>query len=177
MNLPGRLIAGLVLVATLPLLSVIGMAVWFGGGGSILFRQVRIGRFGQPFTMYKFRTMRNLPGLPLTCEGDSRVTSVGRFLRASKLDELPQLWNIVLGDMAWIGPRPEIPEFVDMNDPLWQQVLQLCPGLADAASFAFRNEAKLLASAADPADYYRREILPRKLQLSLDHSMRRSSSR
>jgi lipopolysaccharide/colanic/teichoic acid biosynthesis glycosyltransferase len=98
-------------------------------------------------------------------------------LRATKLDELPQLWNIVCGEMAWIGPRPEIPEFVSMDDPLWQQVLQFLPGLADAASVEFRDEEKLLASVPDPQDYYRREILPRKLRISIEHSLRRSPPR
>ncbi len=105
------------------------------------------------------------------------MTQVGRFLRASKLDELPQLWNIVRGEMAWIGPRPEVPEFVDQDDPAWRQVLQFRPGLADAATWAFRNEDQLLAAASDPADYYRREILPRKLRKSIEHSRRRFLSR
>lgn len=170
MSFVGRVAALFVLVLLLPVLSLIAFAVWCSAPGPILFRQIRVGQFGKHFTMYKFRSMRSVAGLPLTCSGDPRVTKVGRFLRAYKLDELPQLWNIMRGDMAWIGPRPEIPEFVDMNDPLWQQVLQLRPGLADAASFAFRNEEQLLASAADPQDYYRREILPRKLRISLNRS-------
>ena len=127
--------------------------------------------------MFKFRSMRVQPGLSITCKGDPRVTRVGRLLRGSKLDELPQLWNIVRGEMAWIGPRPEVPEFVDMDDPLWQKVLQFRPGLVDAATIEFRNEERLLASVPDPKNYYRREILPRKLRLSLEHSLRRSPSR
>jgi lipopolysaccharide/colanic/teichoic acid biosynthesis glycosyltransferase len=121
--------------------------------------------------------MRARAGLPLTCKGDPRVTRVGRFLRACKVDELPQLWNIVRGEMTWIGPRPEVPEFVDMNNPLWRQVLEMRPGLADAASIAFRDEEQLLAAVADPEDYYRRELLPRKLRLSIEHSLRRFGSR
>jgi lipopolysaccharide/colanic/teichoic acid biosynthesis glycosyltransferase len=121
--------------------------------------------------------MRSAQGLPLTCEGDPRVTRAGRLLRGWKLDELPQLWNIVRGEMAWIGPRPEIPEFVSMDNPLWQQILQFRPGLADAASVEFRDEEKLLASVPDPREYYRLEILPRKLRISIEHSRRRSSTR
>jgi lipopolysaccharide/colanic/teichoic acid biosynthesis glycosyltransferase len=173
----GRIAAAVTLVVIAPLLGLIAMALVFEDGKPILFRQVRVGRFGGRFTMYKFRSMRARPGLPLTCKGDPRVTRVGRFLRACKLDELPQLWNIVRGEMAWIGPRPEVPEFVDMNDPLWQQVLRMRPGLADAASIAFRDEEQLLATVPDPQDYYRREILPRKLRLSIEHSIRRSFPR
>ncbi len=177
MNVIGRATAALTLVAAAPFLCLIAIAVWGEDRGPVLFRQIRVGRFGQRFTMLKFRSMRARPGLPLTCKGDPRVTRVGLFLRRYKLDELPQLWNIVRGEMAWIGPRPEVPEFVDMDDPLWQQVLQWRPGLADAASIAYRNEEQLLAAASDPRDYYRREILPRKLRLSIEHSLRRFPSR
>lgn len=170
MSFVGRVAALVVLIFLLPFSCLIALAVWCSDPGPILFRQIRVGQFGRHFTMYKFRTMRSAAGLPLTCSGDPRITAVGRFLRASKLDELPQLWNIVRGEMAWIGPRPEIPEFVDTNDPLWREVLNLRPGLADAASFAFRDEEQLLAGAADPQDYYRREILPRKLRISLHRS-------
>jgi lipopolysaccharide/colanic/teichoic acid biosynthesis glycosyltransferase len=173
----GQISAALVLLATSPLLLAIALAVWSDDRGPVLFRQIRVGRFGRQFTMYKFRSMRTQPGEALTRAGDPRVTRVGRLLRAYKLDELPQLWNIVRGEMAWIGPRPEVPEFVDMNDPLWQQVLQLRPGLADAASIEFRDEEQMLAAAPDPHDYYRREILPRKLRLSIEHSLRRSARR
>ena len=173
----GRIAAAVTLVAIAPLLCLIAIAVVCEDGRPVLFRQVRVGRFGRHFRMYKLRSMRARPGLPLTCKGDPRVTRVGRFLRAWKLDELPQLWNIVRGEMAWIGPRPEVPEFVDMDNPLWRQVLQMRPGLADAASIAFRNEEQLLAAVSDPQDYYRREILPRKLRLSIEHSLRRFGSR
>lgn len=177
MNLIGRSAAFLVLAAISPLLLVIVAAIVCDDRGPVIFRQVRVGRYGRNFVMYKFRSMRARPGLLLTCKGDPRVTRVGRFLRKYKLDELPQLWNIMCGDMAWVGPRPEVPEFVDLNDPLWQQVLQLRPGLADAASFAYRNEEQLLANASDPQDFYRREILPHKLRISIEHSLRRSSAR
>ncbi len=177
MNTGGRIAAAGALIALAPLLGLIALAVVSEDGRPVLFRQVRVGRFGRHFNMYKFRSMRMRPGLPLTCKGDPRVTRVGRFLRAYKLDELPQLWNIIRGEMAWIGPRPEVPEFVDMGDPLWQQVLAMRPGLADAASIAFRNEEQLLAAVPDPQEYYRREILPRKLRMSIEHSLRRFGSR
>ncbi|HVY91602.1 MAG TPA: sugar transferase [Bryobacteraceae bacterium] len=177
MNLAGRIGALLVLLALAPLFGAIALAIRLDDGGPVLFRQIRVGRYGRHFTMYKFRSMRSAPGRLLTCEGDPRVTRVGHLLRRCKLDELPQLWNIVKDDMAWIGPRPEIPEFVSMDDPLWQQVLQFRPGLADAASVEFRDEEKLLARVPDPQEYYRREILPRKLRISIEHSLRRSPTR
>lgn len=175
MNLAGRIGALLALLAVSPLFGLIALAIRLDDGGPVLFRQIRVGRCGRHFTMYKFRSMRAARGLPLTCEGDPRITRIGRLLRQYKLDELPQFWNIVRDEMAWIGPRPEIPEFVTMDDPLWQQVLQFRPGLADAASVEFRDEEKLLASVPDPREYYRREILPRKLRISIEHSLRRST--
>jgi len=177
MNLPGRIGALLALLALSPLFAAVALAIRLDDGGPVLFRQTRVGRYGRHFTMYKFRSMCSARGLPLTCEGDPRVTRAGCLLRGWKLDELPQLWNIVRGEMAWIGPRPEIPEFVSMDDPLWQQVLQFRPGLADAASVEFRDEEKLLASVPDPREYYRLQILPRKLRLSIEHSLRRSSTK
>jgi lipopolysaccharide/colanic/teichoic acid biosynthesis glycosyltransferase len=173
MNLAGRIGALLALIALSPVFALIAVAIRLDDGGPVFFRQIRVGRYGHHFTMYKFRSMRPACGLLLTCEGDPRVTRAGRLLRTYKLDELPQFWNIVRGEMAWIGPRPEIPEFVTMDDPLWQQVLQFRPGLADAASVEFRDEEKLLASVPDPQEYYRREILPRKLRISIQHSLRR----
>jgi len=175
MTMPGRIAAAVVLVAAIPVVCMIAIAIWCEDRGTVLFAQPRVGRFGRHFRMYKFRSMRNQPGPPLTYKGDPRVTRVGILLRVCKLDELPQLWNIVRGEMVWIGPRPEVPELVDMENPLWQQVLQLRPGLADAASFAFRHEERLLADATDPLDYYRSEILPRKLRLSIEYSRRRFS--
>jgi len=177
MNVLGRIGAVVTLVLAAPLLCAIAIAIWCDDRKPVLFRQIRVGRFGRHFTMYKFRSMRACPGLLLTCQGDPRVTRAGRFLRVCKLDELPQLWNIVRGEMAWIGPRPEVPEFVDLDNPLWRQVLQFRPGLADAASFAFRDDERMLAAVADPQDYYRREILPRKLRISIEHSLRRFPSR
>jgi lipopolysaccharide/colanic/teichoic acid biosynthesis glycosyltransferase len=170
----GRITAAIALIAAAPLFTLVALAVCFDDGGPIIFSQIRVGRHGQPFRIYKFRSMRSgpHPRAQLTCAGDLRVTRVGRFLRKSKLDELPQFWNIVCGEMSWIGPRPEVPEFVDTNDSLWKQVLLLKPGLADAATFAFRDEERLLASVPDAEEYYRREILPRKLRMSIESSRR-----
>src|SRR5208283_2511334 len=101
--------------------------------------------------------------------GDSRITDVGRFLRKFKLDELPQLWNVLRGEMSLVGPRPEVPQFVDMNDPVWRSVLHVRPGITDPASIAFRNEEEILAQAADPIAFYKSSILPAKLALNLSY--------
>src|SRR5215831_5147544 len=174
MTVLGRVFAVFALIAAAPILALIAFAVVCDSGNPIIFRQNRVGRYGRLFLIYKFRTMRSEPHtrVRLACAGDTRITRVGRVLRKYKLDELPQLWNIVCGEMSWIGPRPEVPEFVDPEDSLWKKVLLLRPGLADAATFAFRNEEYLLAGVADPEDYYRREILPRKLRMSIDYSRR-----
>jgi lipopolysaccharide/colanic/teichoic acid biosynthesis glycosyltransferase len=173
----GRIVAVFALIAAAPLLALIVLAIVCDDGAPIIFRQIRVGRHGRHFLIWKFRTMRSelYPRVRLTCAGDQRITRIGRALRKYKLDELPQLWNIVRGEMSWIGPRPEVPEFVNLDDPLWKKVLLLRPGLADAATFAFRNEEHLLAAAPDPEEYYRREILPRKLRMSIEQSRRRCS--
>jgi len=132
-----RILAGLSLLVCAPLLLFIAVAIWCEDGRPVLFRQVRIGRFGIEFELFKFRSMRrNQTGRVLTAEGDRRVTRSGRFLRKYKLDELPQLWNVVRGDMRLIGPRPEVPQFVALADPVWNAVLQVKPGITDLATLA-----------------------------------------
>ena len=110
----------------------------------------------------------------MTMSGDPRVTRTGRILRRFKLDELPQLWNVIRGDMALVGPRPEVPEFVDPGSPLWQAVLRVRPGITDPVSIAFRNEERLLAAASDPIGYYRRRVLPAKLNANVAYLRNRS---
>lgn len=141
----------------------------------MLFRQTRAGCGGRPFDLLKFRSMRSNAGGPrVTGGGDSRVTRLGRILRAYKLDELPQLWNIVRGDMSFIGPRPEVFDFVDLGDPVWRAVLSVRPGITDLATLVYRNEEQLLAASPDPVKEYRRSILPDKLALNLEYLRRRS---
>lgn len=165
--------AGLIVVS--PLMAAAAVAVAVEDGFPVFFRQQRIGRNGRPFVMLKFRSMRTAQtGTAITAGGDSRITRSGRFLRKYKLDELPQLWNVLRGDMSLIGPRPEVPKFVDMSDPLWRTVLSVRPGITDLASLFYRHEEGLLAGAADPEAHYRRSILPSKLRIAAEGVKRQS---
>ena len=162
-----RILAAAGLAAASPVLIVAGVAVAVESGLPIVFRQTRVGVGGAPFTLYKLRSMRaGAPGAQVTAGGGPRVTRVGRILRASKFDELPQLWNVVKGDMGLVGPRPEVPKYVDPTDPLWKSVLRLKPGITDLATLCYRNEEEELAGQADPERYYREVVLPAKLRLN-----------
>jgi len=158
---------GLVLLS--PLMLAIAVVVRCNSPGPALFRQVRVTRGGRHFEMYKFRSMRHLPagdGAQITAAGDKRITSAGRFLRRTKLDELPQLFNVLKGDMSLVGPRPEVPRYVAMYpERLRAVILSVRPGITDEASIAFRDESALLADAPDPERKYVDEILPAKLEL------------
>lgn len=157
--------AGLLLL--LPVLLSIATWVRLDSPGPAIFRQTRVGRFGQPFTIHKFRTMRLEPGAAITVGADPRITLAGRWLRVSKLDELPQLWDVLRGAMSLVGPRPELPHYVALYPAdLREQVLAVRPGITDPASLDFSHEAELLAAAADPEREYREVILPAKLRLS-----------
>lgn len=140
--------------------------------GPALFRQQRVGQGGRLFTIHKFRTMRvDGGGLGLTVGTDARITRAGRWLRRLKLDELPQLWDVLRGAMSLVGPRPDLPEYVARYpEPLRSQLLALRPGITDPASLAFRDEAQLLAAAADPEREYLERILPAKLRISADYA-------
>lgn len=160
---------GLLLLA--PLLVVIAICIKLDSPGPALFRQTRVGRFGVPFTIHKFRTMRVEPGAAITVGKDPRITRSGRLLRKAKLDELPQLWDVLRGAMSLVGPRPELPRYVELYPAgLREQVLAVRPGITDPASLAFSHEAELLAAAADPEREYREVILPAKLRLSADYA-------
>ncbi|HWM90804.1 MAG TPA: sugar transferase [Thermoanaerobaculia bacterium] len=166
------------LAAASPVLLVAAGLVAATSPGPILFRQQRVGLGGRPFTLLKLRTMRMArggapEGSQLTSRGDVRITSVGRWLRRFKLDETPQLWNVVRGDMSLVGPRPEVPRYVD-GSPLWQQVLSARPGLTDPVTLRLRDEEALLAGAADAERFYRERLLPWKLRGYRDYLARRS---
>lgn len=153
------------LVVNAPVLAIAAVLIKFNSQGPVLFRQKRVGQNGEHFTMFKFRTMGVASkGALVTAANDSRVTSVGRFLRKTKIDELPELWNVLKGDMSFVGPRPEVPEFVDMNDPLWQIVLEHRPGITDPVTLRLRNEEHLLAQVVDKERYYREVVQPYKLR-------------
>ena len=165
---------GLVLFS--PLLLLAALAVRLGSSGPALFRQERVGQGGQQFSLLKLRTMRQeSPGPQITRSGDSRVTPVGRVLRRFKLDELPQLWNVVRGDMALVGPRPEVPQYVDQDDPGWQTVLSARPGLTDPVTLELRHEEDLLAQVeGDPEEFYIAKLLPFKVKLYVQYLEGRS---
>ena len=133
-----------------PVLVAIAVAIWWTDGSPVLFRQTRVGLKGRLFRLRKFRTMirdAESKGPAITVDGDSRVTRVGHWLRRYKLDELPQLWNVLIGDMSMVGPRPETPCFVDAGDAHWAEVLSTRPGLTDPATLAFRDEESLWGGA------------------------------
>ena len=163
------------LAIAIPVIAVIGLFLALQDGLPVFFRQVRVGRDGRPFQLLKFRSMRvNACGAQVTSEGDSRITPLGAFLRRYKFDELPQLWNVLRGDMSLIGPRPEVPRYVSAADPRWRRVLAHRPGITDFATLLFRDEERLLAQQADPEQFYREQILPAKLALNVEYLDRRS---
>jgi lipopolysaccharide/colanic/teichoic acid biosynthesis glycosyltransferase len=158
--------AALGLVVLLPLFAVVAIAIKLDTPGPVFFRQERVGRGGRPFRMFKFRSMgvgAAKAGLALTVRADKRVTRVGSFLRASKLDELPQLINVLGGSMSLVGPRPEVPEFMNFYAPEQRAViLSMQPGMTDYATILFRDESSLLDQNNDPLEVYRQQILPIK---------------
>jgi lipopolysaccharide/colanic/teichoic acid biosynthesis glycosyltransferase len=165
-----------------PALALVALAVWLDDGSPVLFRQTRVGRGGRPFVLFKFRSMFNRPldaraGALLTASGDPRVTRTGRFLRKFKIDELPQLWNVLRGEMSLIGPRPEVPRYVDTSQAVWRAVLGVRPGITDVATLLYRDEERILAGFADPEKAYRETVLPAKLALNLAYLGRRSCLR
>lgn len=171
-----RLLALALLLAASPALLAIALAVRWWDGRPVFFRQERIGRGGRPFRLWKFRTMSNRnEGTAITASGDPRVTRLGRWLRAYKLDELPQLWNVARGDMSLIGPRPEVPCYVDAASPVWQAVHRVRPGVTDLATLVYRDEERILAAFTDPERGYREAVLPAKLKLNLEYLERRSA--
>lgn len=158
--------AGLLLLA--PVLLAIGLLVRATSPGPALFIQKRVGRHGRPFGCMKFRTMTVRAGAEqggFDAGQVSRVTPVGRFLRKTKMDELPQLWNVLRGEMSLVGPRPEVGRWVEAYPERWARILAVRPGITDPASIEFRNEEEILRRSADPERTYREEILPRKLAL------------
>jgi len=153
------------LFAAVPILIVAAMLIKLTTRGPVLFLQKRVGLNGEEFTLFKLRTMGVANnGVRITAENDSRITSVGRMLRKSKIDELPELWNVVRGDMSFVGPRPEVREFVDVYDPQWMEILTHRPGITDPVTLRLRNEEHLLAQVVDKERYYREVVQPFKLR-------------
>ncbi len=156
------------LVMTAPVVGLLAVAVKLDSPGPALFRQTRIGRSEKPFRLVKLRTMTvDNDGTQVTAAGDRRITRVGAFLRRTKLDELPQLWNVVRGDMSIVGPRPEVPRYVAHYRAEWKKLFTVRPGLTDLASLVFRDEERLLALASDRERAYTEVVMPLKLRLAL----------
>lgn len=167
--------AGLLFLA--PFFLVIALCIRRDSPGPVFFRQERVGRGGRPFRILKFRTMvADAParGPALTAGEDPRITRAGAFLRRHKLDELPQLVNVLRGDMSFVGPRPEVPRYVALYTPAQRAVLAVRPGITDPASLTYRHEADMLAGARDPEELYVRTILPAKLERNLAYLARRT---
>ena len=161
------IVSGTALLLLSPAFLVIAIAIWLESGRPIFFAQERIGYGFVPFTLWKFRSMRSGTSGPLiTACGDSRITRAGRFLRVSKLDEFPQLWNVLRGDMSLVGPRPEVRRYVDLCRTEYSRILSVRPGITDPASIEFRHEEQLLAQSDDRERLYVEQILPAKLRLS-----------
>ena len=164
---------GLVLLA--PLFAVVAVLIQAGDGGPVFFRQRRVGRFGREFRIWKFRTMvvdAERRGGPLTAGSDPRVTRVGAILRRLKIDELPQLLNVVRGEMSLVGPRPEVASYTAFYTDAQRAVLACTPGITDPASLRYRDESAMLGHAADPERVYLSQVMPEKVRISLDYARR-----
>ncbi|MGB7906038.1 MAG: sugar transferase [Steroidobacteraceae bacterium] len=172
------LVSGIALVLIAPVLLAIGLVIKLDSPGPVFFRQERVGRFGRTFRIHKFRSMGvDAParGPQLTVGKDARVTRVGGYLRRHKLDELPQLIDVFMGDMSIVGPRPEVPRYVALYSPEDRDlVLSVRPGITDRASVEFKDESEILGAAADPEVVYHTDILPRKLAYYRAYVLERS---
>ncbi len=162
---------GLLVLA--PLLVLVALAIKLADGGAVIFSQTRVGYQGKRFRILKFRTMKSEDGEKgpqFTVQGDPRITALGRVLRETKLDELPQLWNVAKGEMSFVGPRPEVPEYVERYSEEQKAVLQYLPGITGPATLEFRNEERWLAEADCPEQVYINECIPRKIKLNLEYA-------
>jgi lipopolysaccharide/colanic/teichoic acid biosynthesis glycosyltransferase len=166
-------VAGLGLLILSPVMLLIAAAVLCDSGRPVLFRQERVGRAGRRFSLWKFRTMvvdAERAGGQLTVGSDPRVTRIGHILRLSKLDELPQLVNVLQGTMSLVGPRPEVPRYVALYDDAQREVLRLTPGITDPASLTYRNETVLLGRSSDPERTYTERLMPHKIEMNLAYA-------
>lgn len=169
--------AALGLVILSPLFLVAAVLVKLSSPGPVFFRQERIGKGFRPFLIYKFRTMLpNTPatGMAITVGNDPRITPIGRLLRKTKIDELPQLINVLKGDMSLVGPRPEVPKYVELFRSDYKKILTVRPGITDLASVKYRDEAAFLAELSNSGHSYETQILPDKIQLAKEYIERAS---
>ena len=155
-----------------PLLIFIGLWVGLSSKGGVFYKQIRVGRNNKDFKLYKFRSMRvnsDKQGLLTVGSNDSRITKAGYFIRKYKIDELPQLFNVLKGDMSFVGPRPEVRRYVDLYSKEQMKVLSVRPGITDPASIKYRNENDILSSQSNPEEYYIQHIMPDKLKINIDY--------
>jgi len=165
------------LLVCVPLFVVVGLLIRLDSAGPVFFRHERIGRGMRPFAIYKFRTMTAdapLRGSVVTAGRDVRITRVGSFLRQTKIDELPQLINVLKGEMSLVGPRPEVRQYVELFRGDYEEILTVRPGITDLASLKYRHEQELLGLAVDPEQQYRTQILPDKISLAREYARRSS---
>lgn len=161
-------ILGIIILS--PFLVIISIIIILTSKGGSFYRQIRIGKDEKPFKLFKFRTMRvgSDKNIRITIgERDSRITGIGYYLRKYKMDELPQLFNVLIGDMSFVGPRPEVPEYVALYDTEQKTVLNVKPGITDFASIVYSGENELLANAENPEELYIKKVMPAKLKLNL----------
>lgn len=164
--------SGLGLIFLSPLFLIVALWIKSDSPGPVFYRQSRVGRYGKDFRLFKFRSMRvgsDKKGLITVGGHDPRVTRSGYYIRKYKLDELPQLINVFIGDMSLVGPRPEVRKYVDLYTPEQLHVLDVRPGITDLASIRYRNENELLAKASDPEQYYREVVMQDKLRINLEY--------
>ncbi|MFR6018276.1 MAG: sugar transferase [Paraclostridium sordellii] len=161
---------GLILLS--PILILIAICIKLDSKGPVFFKQIRVGKNKELFKIYKFRTMvtdAEKLGKQITIGNDTRITKVGTFIRKCKLDELPQLINVLNGDMSLVGPRPEVPKYVELYDEYQKQILLVQPGITDYASIEFRNESEILGESKDPENKYINDIMPYKIELNIKY--------
>jgi lipopolysaccharide/colanic/teichoic acid biosynthesis glycosyltransferase len=171
------IVAAVGLLLLTPILLLVSLLIKLDSPGPVFFTQERMGRKFRSFRIYKFRTM--VPDAPqlggkITAGADPRITRIGRYLRWAKVDELPQLFNVLKGDMSVVGPRPEVRQYVELFRSDYEEILQVSPGITDLASVHYRHEAELLGRAENPEDRYVKEILPEKIKLAKEYLHRSS---
>lgn len=171
------LFAGITASILAPVFLIVAAAIWIESGRPILYSQLRLGQNGRPFRIYKFRKFRpncDLNGYPLTMDGDGRLTAIGRLLAATKLDELPQLWNVLRGDMSLVGPRPESLAFIDCFRNGFEKILEHKPGLFGPCQVLFRHENRLYPTNVSAAEFYRETLFPEKAKIDLAYFSHRT---
>lgn len=176
-NLFDKIASAIGLIILSPLFLVVALAILFDSKGGVFFIQTRVGKDFRPFGLFKFRTMRpdtEKAGKLTIGSKDPRITGVGAILRKYKIDELPQLFNVLIGDMNLVGPRPEVPEYVAHYTPEQRKVLSVKPGITDYASLLYFNENEVLGQSPNPLETYLNEVMPAKLKLNLEYIENRS---